>query len=98
MSDLAQSARSVLELYTSSVRSLLEEHKVPTIDALNQASQVLETALARRDQISVCFLGESQVGKSTLINAILEQTALPSGGVGPLTAQATRVAFSPEPG
>ena len=33
------------------------------------------------------FLGESQVGKSTLINALLDKRALPSGGVGPLTAQ-----------
>jgi GTP-binding protein EngB required for normal cell division len=42
------------------------------------------------------FLGESQVGKSSVVNALLEQRLLPSGGIGPLTALATEIRFDKE--
>src|SRR5205823_4015085 len=40
----------------------------------------------------------SGVGKSTLLNAIVARdlTVLPQGGIGPLTAQATVVRYSPK--
>ncbi|MBO0798762.1 MAG: 50S ribosome-binding GTPase, partial [Blastocatellia bacterium] len=46
-------------------------------------------------ELAVCFLGSSGVGKSTLINALLggKQAAVPSGGIGPLTAQAIVVRY-----
>src|SRR6266511_4674751 len=51
-------------------------------------------------ELAVCFLGSSGVGKSTLINALLggEQAVVPSGGVGPLTAQAVVVRHHETPG
>jgi GTP-binding protein EngB required for normal cell division len=59
---------------------------------LKRASELSKT------ELSVCFLGDSGVGKSTLINAIIdgEQAVVPSGGVGPLTAQALVVRFGTE--
>lgn len=62
------------------------------------------TALLRKsehaeNELAVCFLGNSGVGKSTLINAIVggTQGVVPSGGVGPLTAQAIVVRHSDVP-
>jgi len=64
--------------------------------ALDQAAQLLESTLARKTHLAIGFIGEAQVGKSSLINALVERSALPSGGIGPLAAQATRVSFSEE--
>lgn len=90
------SARDLLEVYRSQVRDFLAEHEVPNLDALDRAAELLERALAVNGDLKVGFLGEAQVGKSTLINALLDRQALPAGGIGPLTAQATRVTFSNE--
>lgn len=51
-------------------------------------------------ELAVCFLGSSGIGKSTLINALLgvKQAVVPSGGVGPLTAQAVVVRHQEAPG
>src|SRR5450631_2415840 len=51
-------------------------------------------------ELAACFLGTSGIGKSTLINALVggAQSVVPSGGVGPLTAQALVVRYSEIPG
>ncbi len=47
------------------------------------------------DRASLCVLGRSGVGKSTLINALVGGTEMivPNGGIGPLTAHALRVQY-----
>ncbi|WP_437322378.1 dynamin family protein [Sorangium sp. So ce394] len=66
------------------------------VDTADQLAETLESALSARADVRVGFLGESQVGKSSLINAVVGRIALPSGGIGPLTAQATRVTYAEE--
>lgn len=49
--------------------------------------------------LTVCFVGGAGIGKSTLINAMVAggETVVPSGGVGPLTAQAIEITASTTP-
>ena len=76
------------------------EHLIPSIvlQIDNEASR-LERLLARKDETVFCFLGQSGIGKSTLINAIVAgpKNVLPAGGTGPLTAIATQVCYSKQP-
>lgn len=86
-------AKSLIELYRSGVRPLLEEHQAAGLDQLDRAEEIVKSALERDATLSVGFLGDSQVGKSSIINAMLGRWVLPAGGIGPLTAQATGVAY-----
>lgn len=58
----------------------------------------LVSALNWSTKFEVGLIGQSQIGKSTLINAILSDPQypqiLPAGGIGPLTAQIIEVEFS----
>lgn len=98
--DRAAVTRPVLEWYRRDVRPLLEQHAPSKAADLDDDAQRIEKLAALLDEeLAVCFLGESGVGKSTLINAIVAGpgSVLPSGGVGPLTALAMEVRHGDRP-
>jgi hypothetical protein len=84
-------AREILDLYRSEIRPFLAEYKAADLTTLDLNAEMLEGAVRAAGGLKIGFVGESQVGKSSLINALLDRLALPAGGTGPLTAQATRV-------
>jgi hypothetical protein len=86
----------LIHLYREELQALFAEHELPTM-GLTAAAEALDAALKLPTRVSVGFVGESQVGKSSLINALLGRRALPAGGVGPLTMRATEVEHSDEP-
>lgn len=97
-----QEIRQLVRWYEETARPFLlktlPEEKVTDFDKdrdrLSKAVEAFDAELA------VCFLGSSGIGKSTLINALLggRQAVVPSGGVGPLTAQAVVVRHKEAPG
>lgn len=91
-------ADEVLVWYEQSARPFLEKHAPDRLEAAHADQERLKRLLASRDEVTVCFLGNSGVGKSTLLNALAAGASqvLPAGGIGPLTAQATEVRFSEE--
>src|SRR5215813_14441514 len=74
------------------------EEKVTDFD--KDAAHLSKAVESFNPELAVCFLGSSGIGKSTLINALLggKQAAVPSGGIGPLTAQAVVVRYREAPG
>lgn len=82
------------------LREFLMEHAPDRVELLDAGLKRIETIEAlRKEPLPVCFLGGAGVGKSTLLNAVVGGTRslLPAGGVGPLTALATRIAFAEKP-
>lgn len=94
---LEKRAADVVAFYDSEGRAALEELGVAELADIDAAASVLRRAVAMRPLTRVGFLGESQVGKSSIINALVGQRVLPSGGLGPLTAQATALTYAKEP-
>lgn len=80
-------ASELLDEYYDKTGPFLEKHLPVALGPLDRCSEVLEDALEVRSELNVGFVGESQVGKSTLLNALLGAHAVPTGGVGPLTAK-----------
>ena len=93
-------AERVRQWYRNNARAVLAEftpERVREFDRDHARIDALESTLA--EESPVCFVGHSGVGKSTLINTLVADTraVLPQGGIGPLTAQATRVRWADTP-
>ena len=69
------------------------------LSSTGTASGSREAAATLGQELTICFLGNSGVGKSTLINALVADghTVVQSGGIGPLTAQAISVRYGEQP-
>lgn len=93
-------SKAILDWYQGHVRAIVEEHSPERLSEFDRESQrVSELATRAAETVSICFLGNAAVGKSTLLNALVsgKDVLLPAGGVGPLTAQATSVEFAESP-
>jgi GTP1/Obg family GTP-binding protein len=80
--------------YSGRVRPFLAEHLQDKVSGLDEALARIRTLdRSVSEELAICFLGASGVGKSTLINALVagQELILPSGGIGPLTALAMEV-------
>ncbi len=92
--------KQLLEWYENHAKPFFETHAKERIAGFENDVERLNKLLLMPNTITVCFLGNSGVGKSTLLNAIAAGATqvLPAGGIGPLTAQATEVLYSEVPG
>jgi energy-coupling factor transporter ATP-binding protein EcfA2 len=87
------------EWFDKRARPFLEQHETDKVVELDQdLDRLLRTDHRAAEDLTICFLGASGVGKSTLINALVacEENVLPSGGIGPLTALAMQLRYSEE--
>jgi GTP-binding protein EngB required for normal cell division len=91
-------SEDVMTWYEQHAKPFLEKHAPERLPSLEADYQRLKRLKAKSDEVTICFLGNSGVGKSTLLNALAadDSHVLPAGGIGPLTAQATEVRFSEE--
>lgn len=93
---MMDSEKDVMVWFDDHAKPFLSAHAPEKLDSLQSDYTRLVELMSRSDEVTVCFLGNSGVGKSTLLNAIAAGNAqvLPAGGIGPLTAQATEVHYS----
>ena len=97
---MSESLNKLLEWYRKQVKPFLVcsgLDKLEEFDADVKRLERIQAAL--KTEMPVCFLGNAGIGKSTLINAIVfgKDIYIPSGGVGPLTAQALTVCHGEHP-
>jgi hypothetical protein len=101
--DLSRLAEQVNRLTTwvSGTPSVMIERWEPQrlTAVVELCSDLQRFAVAERAELAICFLGSSGVGKSTLINSLVDPhlQVVPQGGIGPLTAQATVVRYAVQP-
>jgi GTP-binding protein EngB required for normal cell division len=93
-------AQKLAAWYREQARPFLEKNAPERLlDFDRDCERLTQSSAYIGQELSVCFLGNSGVGKSTLINALVADghTVVPSGGVGPLTAQALTVRHGVQP-
>lgn len=59
-------------------------------------AELIQESAQQQQPVSICLLGPGRIGKSTLINALLEQNLLPVSTYKPCTATAIAVGYSPD--
>src|SRR6185503_445150 len=95
-------AARLIEWFRKHVRPVLQKTDNPQfVEELDKlALQIEELERGKRNTFPICLLGQAGVGKSTLINTLIDDTEIivPSGGgTGPLTANALRVVYGERP-
>lgn len=92
-------AEHLLRWFEASVAPYLENYAPERLPLLLADAKRLKEFRSKPRETVICFLGNSAVGKSTLLNALAagDKSILPAGGIGPLTALATEVRYAPEP-
>lgn len=100
MTQRKPSTIQLVRWYRHKVRPFLTSEEPGRIQELDREIEKLEQRERVIDKpMSACFVGGSGIGKSTLINALVagSEIVVPSGGVGPLTAQALQIGYDPTP-
>lgn len=90
----------LIQWYRKYIRPFFSDHEPDKLTEFDKDSQRIgEIEADLQKQLPVCFLGGSGVGKSTLINALVfgKDSYIPSGGIGPLTAQVLTVCYGEQP-
>lgn len=96
MTSKSRTSSALRVWYKKQVRPFLQDEEPDRIGEIDREIERLEAREKSLDEpMSACFVGGAGIGKSTLINAMVagHEIVVPSGGVGPLTAQALQISY-----